>query len=212
MPSQQREVRLAEEAEAMRALAADSSILQYTSQGDPPDEYDVTLAGKGVNRGSSFKAKVELIDVHKFKVRLGYAYPDRPPEVRWMSPIYHPNISYSGFIKLEEIGLAWDKDMMLDVVCERMWDLARLAQIDLSKATNYGAKKWFATQTEIALPVDRRPLRDRRAPKPENVVKYHRGPKTAERPPADEVLFISDDTPTPPPPPRRPDDDILFIE
>ena len=213
MPSNDRISRLAEELKVMQALASDSNILEFSSEGDPPNEYDVTLRGKGINRGSSFKAKVEFLNEHKFEIRLGYSYPERPPDVRWKSSIYHPNITYSGFIKLEESGLEWDKNMTLEVVCERMWDLARLAHLDLNKASNYSAKKWFAGQTEIALPVDQRPLRDRRAPSPENIVRYHRGPSDAGKPPAKDILYIGEDTPTPQLPQRRRDDeDILFIE
>ena len=83
------------------------------------------------------------------------------PELTWKTPIFHPNVSSIGHIRLEQCGLQWEPDMTLDVVCERLWDLVRGAYVDVEKSTDYSAKKWFAEQTQVSLPVDPRPLRDR---------------------------------------------------
>jgi hypothetical protein len=169
---------------------------------------------------------VQTIEQHRCDVRLPYSYPDSPPDVRWLTLIFHPNVSYSGFLNLREIGLVWDKQLGLDVVCERLWDVARGAAANLEGATNYAARKWYAEQGDQArLPVDRRPLRDRAAPRSENVVRYLR--RGAAQPQAsaavapvsasDDVLFIGEDTGSPAPPIRRPpvrlagDDDVLYI-
>ena len=217
MPSADREKRLADELEVMRALAKQSSILEFESEGDPPDKYRITLHGRGINRGSSYHAEVEYIDQHECEIRLRFGFPERPPEVRWLTPIFHPNISYGGYVKLEDCGLTWEENLTLDVVCERIWDLARLAWVDPETAKNYSAKKWFSEQQEITLPVDVRPLRDRGGPSPSNVIHYQRGPAlpTATD---DGILYIGEDTPTPELPRRPPirprrddDDDVLYI-
>jgi len=152
--STQRQQRLAAELDVMRALAKQSSILEFEPQGDPPDRYTITLRGRGVKRGASYGAGVEYVDHHKCEVRLGYDFPRQPPEVRWLTPIFHPNISYSGYVELKDCGLMWAEDLSLDVVCERIWDLARLAWFDLDKARDHSAKKWVSEQGEVGLPVD----------------------------------------------------------
>jgi ubiquitin-protein ligase len=213
-----RKQRLADELEVMRALAEQSSILEFESEGDPPDEYRVTLHGRGIARAESYRSGIEYADKHECEIRLRYGFPGRPPEVRWLTPILHPNISYSGYLNLKECGLEWETDLALDVVCEHLWDLARLAWIDLDGASNYTAKKWFTEHPEIALPVDARPLRDRGGPSPGNIVHYERGPAPPKAAGGGDVLYIGEDTPAPelprrPPPSRGKDDDedILYI-
>jgi len=216
--STEREQRLAAELDVMRALAKQSSILEFEPDGDPPDRYTITLRGRGIKRGASYGADVEYVDQHKCEIRLGYRYPQQPPEVRWLTPVFHPNISYSGFVKLGECGLTWEQDLTLDVVCERIWDLARLAWFDLDTARDHSAKKWFSEQREVSLPIDARPLRDRGGPSPANVIHYQRGAAPSPASADDGILYIGEDTPTPPLPRRRPvrprrdqDDDILYI-
>jgi hypothetical protein len=139
-----------------------------------------------------------------------------------VTPILHPNVSFSGFIQLRDVGLPWDRTVTLDAVCERLWDVARLAYVNLDRATNFSAKSWIESPGRIALPVDTRILRDRMNVSGINVIRYAR--RGAARSPlprsSGEVLYIGEDTPAPPLPPRRPpprpapggDDDILYID
>ncbi len=223
MTQQERHDRLVAELEAMRALKKASNIFDFECTGQPPDRYSVTLSGKGIRRDTSPRADVELVDMHNIDLRLPYSYPRRPPDIRWITPVFHPNISFSGFINLKDVGLPWDQDLGLDVVCERLWDIARLQYMDLSRATNYSAKNWFEDECNLQLPVDPRLLRDRTAPEGGNVIRYQRrGDRRLELPPARdaaEVFFIGEDTPTPSLPIRtgpvrrhgHGDDDVLYI-
>jgi hypothetical protein len=97
-----------------------------------------------------------------------------------------------------------------------------LAHVDLKNASNYQARKWFDEQSEMALPADPRPLRDRSAPSPSNVIRYKRPTQTGPVRPAapdesDDVLFIGEETIVKPEivPPRPKakddDDDVLYI-
>jgi ubiquitin-protein ligase len=217
MSSGDQSQRLAAELELMRALAEKSSILEFETDGDPPKVYKVKLRGRGISRVTHAGEEVEYAELHQIEIRLGYAFPERPPEVRWLTPIFHPNVSVIGHVRLEDCGLPWHEEMTLDVVCERLWDVTRGAYLDLDKSNNYTAKKWFADQKVVTLPVDLRPLQTMGGSPPANVVRYQRGP-AGRQPASDEVLYIGDDTPTPqlprrPETPRRPrdDDDILYI-
>jgi ubiquitin-protein ligase len=224
--AEQRTERLAAELESMRALKKCSTIVDFEFSGDAPDRYSVIFRGRGISRDSSSRADVKYEHLHRIDIRLPFSYPQRPPDIRWVTPIFHPNVSFSGFIQLSDLDLPWQAELGLDVICERLWDVARLAFVNLETASNHAAKNWFEGQTSLQLPVDSRSLRDKDAPTGANVIRYERRgerrtavPETTSS--TDDVLFIGEDTPTPelpmraiPPVRRRPppkDDDILYI-
>ena len=215
----ERKQRLQSDLELIRQLDQESSIFSFESVGDPPDRYTLNFRGRGVQRSSASTTELSILDVHRCDLRLPYSYPQRPPDIRWLTSIFHPNVSFSGFIHLRDLGLPWTPDLTLDIVCERLWDVARLAYVNLEKATNYSAKNHFDGQTQLTLPVDSRSLRDQLATRAtnRNVVKYAR--RGAAQPRKEEVFYIGEETPIPDLPRRvvrtpRPfndDDDILYI-
>lgn len=160
MPRDDQSDRLTSDLETMRTLAAHSDILEFAAQGDPPEVYKVTLRGRGISRGSVFSGEVEHSDVHEFEMRLGRTYPRDPPDIRWLTPVFHPNVSSLGRVRLNRCGLKWTEGTTLDVVCERLWDLVRGAFVDLENASDYSARNWFEKRAGAGLPVDPRPLRD----------------------------------------------------
>jgi ubiquitin-protein ligase len=221
-----REARLQRDHEALQALKSASSIFSFEPTGDPPDRYTLTFRGKGLGRDASSQSEVTTIDLHQVDVRMPYSYPQSPPDIRWLTPILHPNVSFSGFVSPGDIGLAWNKDVPLDVVCERLWDLARLEFINPNKATNYAAKNWLEKECTQSLPVDSRPLRDRAGGSGTNIVRYERragrGVQFAGAATTGDVVFIDENTPTPAMPQRKPyvpigrrrprnDDDVMYI-
>lgn len=212
-----RTARLVDELARLTALKADSTLFDFEAAGDPPTRFVVSFRGKGVSRPTAGSAKVEDAKLHQCEIRIPYAYPDRPPDLRWLTPIAHPNISFSGLVKLTDIGLPWEQDLTLDLICERLWDMARLAYYDENSSTNYGAKQWLAEQTSIALPVDNRPLRDKSLMLSSNVVKYERRTTKGQRhlprssKSTSDVLFIDDQPKTATPKRARGDDDVVYI-
>ena len=222
-----RDERLLADFEALQALKAASGILDFEAAGEKPERYTIVFRGQGVGREPSAKGDVEYVDLHKIDIRLPFTYPERPPDIRWLTPIFHPNVSFSGFIDLADIGLPWHADLGLDAVCERLWDLARLAYVNPDQPANYSAKNWHEKGCRLPLPVDARPLRNRQAPASQNVIRYQRRGQTREPAVASansEILFIGEDTPTPtlpaaaaplvhvPRPARQDDnDDVLYI-
>lgn len=225
-----REERLQTDFEALKALKGASSVFEFEAAGELPDRYTLLFRGKGVSREATAQAEVEFIELHKVDIRLPYSYPERPPDIRWLTPILHPNISFSGFIDLGDVGLPWSPALGLDVVCERLWDLARLAYVNLDKPENYAAKQWYEKDCYLALPIDARPLRDKAGTgTSKNIIRYQRRGETrdlAAAGAASDVLFIGEDTPTPrlpigehvPRPPRPThrarrdgEEDVLYI-
>jgi ubiquitin-protein ligase len=217
MTAAQRDARLLADLASLKKLQEASTIFSFEPIGQPPDRYKLTYQGRGIARDNSSRALVTYLDRHQVELRLSYLYPESPPDIRWLTPIFHPNISFSGFIQLAEIGVPWSPAASLDVVCEQLWEVARGAFVNLDKAVNFPAKEWFETQSEVTFPVDPRPLRDSAVPAAHNIVKYERRPGSARPQSAAEVLYIGDDAPAaplPPPLPRpsaRRNDDVLYI-
>jgi hypothetical protein len=204
---------------ALRSVADASTIFRFESAGDPPDRYSITFRGKGYRRDTS-TGQIVNQTLHQCDLRLAFSYPRYPPDIRWLTPLMHPNISFGGFIRMEDIGIPWSEDLGLDVVCERLWDVARLAYCDLDGATNYVAKKWVQEQSEVSLPADARPLRDKVTARNTNIIQYRRRGDQhvsfAQQQQHDDILYIDEDTPTPAMQlgrPRRSGDgsDVLYI-
>ena len=85
------------------------------------------------------------------------------PEIRWITPIYHPNISEIGMVCLGGYGTHWVPSIQLDELCNMLWDMARYHNYDIRSPYNRDAALWVASQTTFLFPVDSRPLRDLRA-------------------------------------------------
>jgi ubiquitin-protein ligase len=216
MDPESRTARLQSDLAALESLHSESTILSLEPAGEPPDRYTLTFRGKGLGR-EGMSTDVSVIELHQIDLRMPYSYPERPPDVRWLTPIVHPNVSFSGFLNLAEIGLPWTPDLTLDVLCERLWDVARGAYVNLEKAANYAAKNWYEQECRFELPVDVRPLRDKAGVSVTNVVKYQRRGSAVQLAAGTpmEVMYIDENTPVPPLPPRarrgRGGEDVLYI-
>ncbi len=216
MEADARNARLSADLAALEKLRENSSILTFEPAGQPPERYILTFRGKGLGR-EGMSTDVSVIELHEIDLRMPYSYPERPPDVRWLTPIVHPNVSFSGFLNLAEIGLPWSEDLTLDILVERLWDVARGAYVNLDKAANYSAKSWYEKECGFDLPVDLRPLKDQAELPVTNVVKYQRRGRGVqlEAGNAVEVMYIDENTPVPPLPPRarrgRGGEDVLYI-
>jgi hypothetical protein len=113
--------------------------------------------------------------------------------------------------------MAWDRDLTLVALCERLWDMARYAYFNLEKAANFSARNWAEKPTGVCFPVDPRPLRGGSPPSRSNIVRYERrgagGVSCTAGAANKDVLYIGEDTPVPPMPQghKTEDDDILYI-
>ena len=187
MTTENRRNRLASEHRSLLALRKRSSILDFQCTGDPPDQYSLTFRGRGVAISLAAPQTIDPIDEHVIEVRLPYSFPSVPPDVRWKTPLFHPNVSFSGLIDWPAIGLVWQPDSGIDILCERLWDVARFAHLDLTSPRNVAAVGWFQSDSPFAVPLDARPLRDLDAPRPKQ------DPKSRFA----GILWITEDAPTP---------------
>ena len=224
--------RLKADAEAMKILKENSTIIDYQAQGDPPERYMITLKGKGLLRKSE-SDPVEVAEVHRVEIRLGIDYPRSRPDLQWLTSIYHPNISAVGAVCLGGYSTNWVPSLGMAELCEMLWDMVRYENYDPKSAYNYSAGRWSETQTQYDLPLDARNLRDRMMKKTvgDNIIRFDSAKATPSvppreappivKPPEEDILIIDDNT-TPAPRPSSPafrpqprprsDDDILIIE
>jgi len=96
------------------------------------------------------------------EIKLGPSYPRSVPELRWLTPIHHPNISEIGLVCLGGFGTHWVPSIQLDELCAMLWDMARYHNYDIRSPYNRDAALWAAHQTTILFPTDPRPIRDLR--------------------------------------------------
>ncbi|QDU25494.1 Ubiquitin-conjugating enzyme [Anatilimnocola aggregata] len=154
--------RLHSDLRAMQQLQAESSILHFTADGDLPEAYQIRFLGRGLMRGEN-SGPIELQERHEVTIRLGAGYPRMMPEIRWKSPIFHPNISGNGSVCLGGYGTYWVPSLTLDELCHMLWDMIRYENYDVTSPYNREAALWAKTQSSHKLPLDARPLRDRLA-------------------------------------------------
>jgi hypothetical protein len=193
--------RLRTDLKALESLQAESTILDFKAGGNPPSEYLVKFLGKGLAKSSDL-LKVLIRDEHSVSVRLGASYPRVMPELQWLTPIFHPNISGSGAVCLGGYGTYWVPSLNLDELCEMLWDMIRYANYDVTSPYNREAAEWAGSQRQYRLPVDPRPIRDKLAG-------AQPGPKPAA---AEDVLFLDDHRPVDAEVVEREPPDILIIE
>jgi ubiquitin-protein ligase len=152
--------RLRNDFAALERLRSESSIFRFTAQGDPPHHYAILYKGRGLWRD---RGKVKTLETHRVEIKLGSSYPRTIPELRWITPVYHPNISEIGMVCLGGYGTHWVPSVQLDELCVMLWDMARYHNYDIRSPYNREAALWVANQTNFRFPIDERPLRDLRA-------------------------------------------------
>jgi hypothetical protein len=146
----------------MERLRDESTIFRFRASGDPAQRYLIEFHGRSLARE---RGKIVPLETHQVEVKLGASYPRTMPELRWLSPIYHPNISEIGLVCLGGYNTHWVPSLQLDELCEMLWDMARFHNYDLRSPYNRDAAIWAASQSTFAFPMDHRPLRDLRAAK-----------------------------------------------
>jgi ubiquitin-protein ligase len=191
---------------AMQRLSDESSIFSFRSSGAPTTRYLIEFHGRSLAR---VRNKIEYLDRHEVEIKLGTAYPRTMPELKWLTPIYHPNISEIGLVCLGGYGTHWVPSLHLDDLCGMLWDMARFHNYDIRSPYNREAALWAANQVTFPFPTDMRPLRDKRLADLRGEPVDH---------PAKEVLMENQEGEVPVPSTRareplsNPFEDVVFLE
>jgi ubiquitin-protein ligase len=152
--------RLRNDLTALERLRSESSVFRFVASGDPPQHYHISFQGRGLRRD---RGKVKALETHYVEIKLGASYPRTMPEIRWVTPVYHPNISEIGMVCLGGYGTHWVPSVQLDELCTMLWDMVRYHNYDIRSPYNRDAALWVASQTTFLFPTDSRPIRDLRA-------------------------------------------------
>ena len=175
--------RITIESKSLEQLKKCSSIFDF-AWNDSMRELTVIFNGKGVcfedisADDLSPHSPSRTTNIHRVSIKIAEDFPQSPPEIRWLTPIIQPNVPFSGIIDLEEIGITWQPEMSLTMLCDRCWNLARLGYMNLDSASNQIAREWIENECTYNLPLDRRQLRNRSAASPQNIVSYRRKDET----------------------------------
>lgn len=166
-PSSPRRRRLESDHRRLESLAGESSIFSFQvvhprPTVGPPETYRVRFRGIGLQSlPGPADGNVVPIHDHEILIQLVAEYPRSAPHMRWMTPIFHPNISASGAICLGGWGTHWAPSLQLDRLCEMLWDMMRFANYDTRSPFNQQAATWLRSQRQFRFPLDERELRDR---------------------------------------------------
>lgn len=154
--------RLAADYQAVKALCRESTILDLSASGDPPSVYLLKFSGRGLAMNAT-RGPYEVFE-HEVRIRLGTNYPRSIPELHWLTPIFHPNISANGLVCLGGYTTNWVPSLKLDDLCIMLWDMIRYRNFDTSSPYNRLAAEWARSQRQFILPLDNRALRDNPIP------------------------------------------------
>src|SRR5437764_2025882 len=136
--------RLRNDLAALERLRDESSVLRFRASGKPAAQYSIEFRGRSLAR---VRGRVTVVERHEIEIKLGASYPRTMPELRWLSPIYHPNISEIGLVCLGGYGTHWVPSLHLDELCVMLWDMARYHNYDIRSPYNRQAALCAANQT-----------------------------------------------------------------
>jgi len=160
--------RLAADYERMRELAARSSMIRFEATpirpGLPPERYIVIFNCKGIGSVDK-RGQPKFSELHKVEVYLHNQYPQRWPGLKWLTPIWHPNIHHlNGSVCLDAAW--WTASRALDRLVIMLGEMVQYKNFhdDPTKPPfpwDPDAARWcraYRAQHPNAFPVDRREL------------------------------------------------------
>jgi hypothetical protein len=143
----------------LSAIVARSDFIQImTMEGSPPYLYVVRFTSRGIKELSG--GQPVYSEDHQVRIQLGPQYPLAKPDLRWLTPIFHPHISVGGSVC---IGNEWSSGgRYLDDLVIFLAQMVRYEGADLTfafndKGFNPAAHDW-AMRNRHLFPVDARPL------------------------------------------------------
>src|SRR5713226_6262141 len=94
-----RDRRLRSDLRAIIRIRQQSSIVDFEAFENPPNRYLITFRGRGLMQPPNTD-EVVFTEFHQVEIRLQSGYPRSKPDLKWRTPIFHPNISALGQVCL----------------------------------------------------------------------------------------------------------------
>lgn len=149
-----RETRLRNDYERVRDLVNRSEFVHVLStEADPPERYLVRFTCKGVEKLRPNGDPVYR-EAHEVSLYLHAEYPLKQPQLKWLTPIFHPNIHVTGAVC---IG-AWWPAKTLDEMLLTLGEMIQYKNFDPKDPMNSKAAAWALRHSNL-FPIDSRPLK-----------------------------------------------------
>jgi ubiquitin-protein ligase len=149
-----RETRLRNDYERVRDLVNRSEFIHVVAtEGSPPEKYLIRFTCRGVEKLSPSGSAV-MSEQHEVSMYLHAEYPLKQPQLKWLTPIFHPNIHVTGAVC---IG-AWWPAKTLDELLLTLGEMIQYKNFDPKDPMNSRAATW-ALRNERLFPVDKRDLK-----------------------------------------------------
>jgi ubiquitin-protein ligase len=140
--------------ERVRDLVNRSEFVHILStEADPPERYLIRFTCKGVEK---LRPNGEPVyrEAHEVSLYLHAEYPLKQPQLKWLTPIFHPNIHVTGAVC---IG-AWWPAKTLDEMLLTLGEMIQYKNFDPKDPMNSRAAAWALRQKNL-FPIDSRPLK-----------------------------------------------------
>ena len=163
----------------------------------PPERYIVTFKCLGIASVGSDRRPV-YANEHKVAMYLDATYPGIPPRMKWLTPIWHPNIEHKEPHRVCIDNTWWSPGRTLDKVVLMLGEMVQYKNYHADQSPPYPIDPevaswvlWAKAQGVIRTPIDTTELQ-----RPERVI---RNPEARDPKPGPRVRIIDDE----PPPPSR---------
>lgn len=149
-----RETRLRNDYDRVRDLVNRSEFINILkTEGDPVEKYLIRYTCHGVE-GISSSGKPVIRDAHEVSIYLHAEYPLKQPQLKWLTPIFHPNIHVTGAVC---IG-AWWPAKTLDELLLTLGEMIQYKNFDPKDPMNSKAAAW-SLRNKSLFPIDKRDLK-----------------------------------------------------
>lgn len=149
-----RETRLRTDQQRINDLVNSSDFIHVVrTEGNPPDKYLIRYTCRGVEKLNGNGTPV-LREQHEVSVYLHAEYPLKQPQLKWLTPIFHPNIHSTGAVC---IG-AWWPAKTLDELLLTLGEMVQYKNLDPKDPMNSKAAAW-ALRNKRLFPIDDRNLK-----------------------------------------------------
>ena len=151
-----RETRLRNDHKRIRDLVNRSELIHILhAEGNPPEKYHIQFTCRGIGKLGA-AGKPVFRDKHEVSIYLHAEYPLKQPQLKWLTPIFHPNIHSSGAVC---IG-AWWPAKTLDELLLTLGEMVQYKNLGPKDPMNSKAAAW-ALRNKRKFPIDPRPLKGR---------------------------------------------------
>jgi ubiquitin-protein ligase len=149
-----RETRLRNDYQRILELTKRSDLIHIVrTEGNPPDKYHIRFTCQGVDSVDSGGNPI-IREIHEVSLYLHSEYPLKQPQLKWLTPIFHPNIHVTGAVC---IG-AWWPAKTLDELLLTLGEMVQYKNLDPKDPMNSKAAAW-SLRNKHRFPIDDRELK-----------------------------------------------------